>query len=448
MSAAISRSSGVAVAPNCGVAARRVLGLRHLLWFLPIGLVVDSINGLMLKVGLHIPLSAWFKMFVLATFVGYLAFHSRRRFLIVVAAVGWLAAIVLFHQMDAGGVESAARDLQWGLRAILLLSAYLAVDDAAARGGLDIPTAQRVFRVSALVVLVNLALGLAGFGFAQYDDRFGVAGFFYAGNELAACILSIATVLLGSMALNAGAVPYTLTVLLLVGMAALTLTKTAIAGVMILAVAIPVAAIAPGLARSDGPAKRLVRILLATGMSAVVAGVGIIWFVVNSGFLDRVLYFFERFGWSRVIWSGRDVRMEMIFGNFELNGNLGHWVFGRGVEWLQLGMGGQSESDVVDFLAAFGFPAVIALTLLLIWSIRAAAGSYTSGSAKPLAGAVAIFGALLLAIALFAGHVFNSGVAAPFVGAALALGRCNVVRREDGSLVIFSPPSHRTEVRR
>jgi hypothetical protein len=209
--------------------------------------------------------------------------------------------------------------------------------------------------------------------------------------------------------------------------ALVTLTKTAMAGLLMLALAIPAIDMFVAWLRFGSLSVRSMKYTIAASLVVVCAGIVTWWFILTTGFFDRVSFFFARGGWSAVAFSGRDTMVEAAAGKF-LSASAGtDLLVGKGVLWLSERLGGQTESDFVDFGLAFGLPsAVLMFAALGIICLRAFAAVLLNPEFNLLAGVMAVFCALAIAIALLAGHVLNSGTAAATVGTVLATWRAGL----------------------
>lgn len=412
---------------------------RVLLACLPISLVVDSANGYLIWVGSAAPLSATFKLAFLAGLLGYLALTKLEHFFVAVSSIAIVIALTLLHAIRGSDVEGAILDLQWGLRCVLIFVAYLAFGEMLKSGHLRSWHVASAFAACLAVIVANLVVGMFGYGFAQYDEKFGTAGFFFAGNELAVCIVSLAAVLFMFTFAARGVTAYLGIVLVFMAAAALTLTKVAIFGVMLLAVLLPVLqTLAVGLVRGRLDRKGLRFSAVAVFFAAV--GLALtVWFVVWLGFVDRGAFFLQRAGWVGLILSGRDVMIQSAWSQFAAGADLLDLLLGSGVWWLQGRHGGQTESDLVDFAIAFGLPATCLVVLVVLGVAAAAAGSLRkSARFYPFSAMVVFLGAFFIAISAVAGHVFNSGMAAPFIGISLAMWRSPVITDSRGALVRYA----------
>jgi hypothetical protein len=362
----------------------------------------------------------------------FLVISNGRYFVGLLIAMVIFAASALAHSVSDGRLESLSADLQWGARALLMLTYYMAFSELLRRGAVG---ARQMLWVSVAgwgIVGTNLIIGMAGFGFAQYDNRFGTAGFFYAGNELAVLMVALGVLPLAYTYTCRTVGVYVVTAGLLMLAALFTLTKTAIAGLLLLSLFIPAIDLTASMLRSAGLTRQPVRYIGAALVITVTALIAAWWFVKTTGFLDRVVYFLDKGGWSAIIFSGRDRMVEGALAEFlRTSGGLG-MLTGRGVLWLNERFGGQTESDLVDFGIAFGLPvAVIAFGALAITSFRSATIFFIDPEYRLLAGASAVFGLLAIVIAATAGHVLNSGTAAATIGAVLATWRVGVITAKE-----------------
>lgn len=390
-------------------------------WSLPFSFAVDSVNGWLLAQGTPLPVSALYKIALLVMGGCYLVLHSIERFIRLSALMAYLLALVLSHAAVDGRASAVVADMEWGARALLLYSYYLVFSSLHEVAAIDIRALVRACGMCWFIVALNLAVGIAGFGFAQYDDRYGTAGYFYAGNELALSMLAISVLPLAYAFASWTAARYIALSGVLMIAALLTLTKTAVVGLLLLSISIPAVAgvaVLVGRGRID---RRSTRFVAAGVMIGALLCVAAWWFILEIGFLDRIRYFFERGGWVSVIFSGRDRMIESVLTEFLATSGVLDLLVGKGVIWPTDVFGGQSESDFVDFAVAFGLPsALLAAVMLSGVAMFGALRFIRSPDLHLLAGAVAAFAILIILVALAAGHVLNSGMAATSMGAVLA----------------------------
>lgn len=424
--------------PNLWANGRPLLS-RMLLASLPLSLVVDSTNGLMMSIGAAVPISAIFKLMLLGLFIGHLIFTNRPRSLVALGAISLVLLLTISHLIRGGSADGALADLQWGLRSVLIVVAYFAFDEMLRSGDISPWHVTKAFGACTAVIVANLTLGMMGFGFAQYDETFGTAGFFFAGNELAVCIITLAATLFAIVFKSKGVQAYLALVAVFMAAAAVTLTKAAILGVMLLALLIPAAqVVATGVL--VGRLQRKGMVFGAIAGILVILGVGVTaWFVVWSGFLERAKFFFAQAGWMGILLSGRELMIESAWSRFIAGADILDLMLGVGVGWLQERQGGQTESDLVDYAIAFGFPSVLILLGAMSAVVIAAAHALRAfGRFCPYASAVVVLAVALVGISVLAGHVFNSGTAAPLIGMSLAMWRCQVITTTGGTPIRYA----------
>lgn len=414
--------SGMAVPGMLPIAAwRKQMFAGLFVWSLPLSFLIDSINGWLLARGTPLPVSASYKVALLVMGGCYLVFHSVERFARLSTLMAYVFAIVLAHAVVDGRVGAVVADMEWGARALLLYTFYLVFSSLHESAAINVRSLVRACGMCWFIVALNLVLGMAGFGFAQYDDTYGTAGYFFAGNELAVSMLTISVLPLAYAFASWTAAGYVALSSVLLVAALVTLTKTAIIGLLLLSIVIPAIAglaILVGRGRVDRRSIKFVAAGVMLGALLCVAGW---WFIREIGFLDRIRYFFDRGGWMSIIFSGRDRMINSVMHEFTRTSGVLDVLVGKGAIWPVEAFGGQSESDFVDFAVAFGLPsALLAVVMLSGVAMRGGLMFVRSPELHLLAGAVAAFAILVILVAIAAGHVINSGMAATSMGAVLA----------------------------
>ena len=89
------------------------------------------------------------------------------------------------------------------------------------------------------VLLVNLLLGLWGFGYEQYEGGIGSVGYFFAGNEVSAVLIVLFCFALDYVFVNYSTKTYFLVSLVMIVFSLIKATKVGMAGTLICVFVIP-----------------------------------------------------------------------------------------------------------------------------------------------------------------------------------------------------------------
>lgn len=375
-------------------------------------LFIDTASGILREAGLsQAPLSQAWKG---ALFFLILIVSLRRSVTTVLLVAG--SALLLF----AGPLYrlfniATAADLGWEAATALKALLPIAVlswcnDQRRVDHDLLLIWPRRALWSAVFAVLLNLAAGLVGLGFATYSTsagNIGVTGYFYAGNEVGAAF----AVLCGFLFMETWTKRPKI-YLLVVGVAVLTsfviTTKSAILSSVLLALLVP-------LAYQRGrwlhmPAS-LVAGLAAAGALVVVAVIRVWTILETAGLADSLQYIYDKRGWSGIVFSGRDLFIQAVSKVVLSAPSLGEAVFGPGIHRLQqLGVKDSVEMDPLDFYLWFGAPGLLFLMIFV------AAFLYIPVKVKrdPMnmaAPGVYVTTLILLAISVIAGHVILGGLA-------------------------------------
>lgn len=262
------------------------------------------------------------------------------------------------------------------------------------------------------LLLVNVLLGIAGYGGTAYQPMdevaqkfLGIKGFFISTNELSALLLVLTCWLL----LRAWQVKrwcYSLLSVASLLMAGLMLTKTGLFGTLLLIILIPLLLTPRSYYRHYwrrflllGIVLLSMTLLLLLNLNALLQWVGI---------YDKLVFAYQQRGIAGIVLSSRDYYLQRNF-----TAVAEHYP-----EWLQLfgvGQGGVRlllkkyfiELDLFDLLLFYGLAGAL-LYALSFWRILVLTGSRLAEASA--AAPVLLLNVLLLLVSLLAGHVLTSGM--------------------------------------
>ncbi len=387
--------------------------LDLLIWLmLSIYLYVDTLNGLARDMGAgEAPLSPTWKGAILLLIL----IASLRRSLTTLLLTGASALLLLagpIYQLLETGV---AADFGWEAATAMKPVLPIAIlswcnDQQTANPGLLRTWPRRVLWLSVIAVIINVVVGLAGYGFASYETRagrIGIIGFFYAGNEVGAMYAVLCGFLFMEIWVRHRRL-YLPVVLIAMVIGFVIATKSAILSAIALAPLVPLAyqrgrwlRMPAGLALG----------LLAALVVLIIAAIQV-WTILDAaGLAAKLQEVYQTRGWAGILFSGRDVFIASASGAVWGAPDMGDALFGPGVHALsQLGIKESVEIDPFDFYLWFGAPGLIFLILFVGLFLYVP----LLGRRDPtnhVAPTVLMTTYILLGIATVAGHVILGGMA-------------------------------------
>ncbi|MEY8244093.1 O-antigen ligase family protein [Heminiphilus faecis] len=367
-------------------------------WIVSLWLIVDSITGFFLSKGINVPISQLYKLTVL--FLVLWALSKQKSSLILVFVILTWAAIYFLH-LNINGYPY--------LNAFLSLSKFLTAVFLYLYFCLTI----RVFKeysihygyqsliLGAGVVIVNVLLGVLGFGVPSYggdEIDMGVKGFFFAGNELGGIMAVMAPFLFYLILLNLSGIKYYCCYIVILAAGILIGTKTSILATVSAAVIIPYLYLSKQSRRKFIFAWLIILICL---ISLVIKYIN----ELEIGAIERWTFFYETGGLEKLIFSGRDEFWDNQKSEF-FNASFLSQLFGMGSD------GKIIERDHLDTLLIYGYVGFCLIAGFYLYLTFYAIKHRHNNSL----GKVIVFSdILILGIAYMAGHVWFSAMASVYI---------------------------------
>lgn len=278
------------------------------------------------------------------------------------------------------------------------------------------------------VVLVNFVLAVMGFGFAAYGEgrdeeyEIGFKGFFYAANELSP-VLFVLTAYLMQFFWNKSKPLYFLTFLGSFICAGLMLTKTGILSCIILLVAIPIFNEREKLFKLTFRKIFLLSFLFLLCVLVIFNFESLLRFV---GIYDKIMFFYNKDGLLGVILSARDKYAAAIWSVFSTNFSGWGWfvgVGGSGIE--QFTPKYSAEIDSFDIYVWYGLIGLSVFVATLLFPLARAAQIF-SYNGYPYVPALIVISLVLIFVSQAAGHVVTSGMLGMIWGMVAARSLVNI----------------------
>ncbi|WP_337881516.1 O-antigen ligase family protein [Rheinheimera sp.] len=387
---------------------------RLLLWLFSAYLLVDALNGFLLNEwGRSFGLSAFYKLSLLLLTAWRLSQLAPHLLCALMLAGTVLMLGPLYSQLRYGLSPVGDISLILKLLSPVLCFAYFAAL-CRAEPGLFRQGAARMLGLNLATVLLNFALGAVGFGYSSYLPQphlpqldLGSKGFFNAANEVSVVLLALAALSL-PLCWQRHKAGFLLLAAAWIGCASLLLTKTGLAGVVLLIMVVPLWGCWASLS-SKWKGLLVVSVLLCL----VLAALKLPDLLQQLGLWQKLQYVYQNQGLAGVLLSSRDQYALAIWQISTDYYSEWHRLFG-------IGMAGVSshswkfwaESDLFDLFIFYGVPG-------LLWTCWVFCGFWLHSLSchlnRPsvLSASVLLLNSLLLGIAVVAGHVLSSGMLWP-----------------------------------
>lgn len=376
-------------------------------------LVVDALNGFLLQKGLPgAGFSVPFKTLLLVLMLWQLALYQRRS---VVVSLGlcWLLLLGPAYSLALFGHKAGfGYDVGMALKLVspLIAACYFA-DLVQRRRDFALVALHWCMAIGAAVIVANMGMGRLGFGFSAYlpndffaDLNLGTKGFFKATNEVSALLLVYSAYWLGySWVWRRRWYPVVVMVALFCSSSML--TKTGNAGVVLLAIGIPLLACANWWRAQ----RKLVMVvgLLLLGCSAAF----IVWWpTIVAHFPDKLWLSYQQNGLLGLVLSSRDLFVADNWTYATRHFDDWHLLVGIGTAGLDLySSKSLAEIDPADLLIWFGVPGLAWCLCWFAGVLRLSIQHFWRQPASMLAAIVPL-NLVLLLVSFLAGHVMTSGM--------------------------------------
>ena len=382
-------------------------------------LLIDTINGIIIRKGLpSIGQPVRFLLFYLLMYrVFTLSLHGFVSFMIYYLLFMFMAFLHFFSNPEFGWFIA---DMAIVHKFIIIISVWIYVDIALKKKILKPKSIYRIFYFNLIVLAINLVLGIMGIGYSQYAGGIGSVGFFFAGNEVSGSMICLFAFVLVIVFNKYSLKKYFIFAFIILLLSFIKVTKVAIIGTMILVFMIPLIGM---FMRYSLLSTKLLKFFVGVFFLLIVFFIIGYYTLDSIGLFNRIEYFYKVNSGDMLtlIMSGRNVFLKDAFMAFLNDYTFTEMLFGKGVEGALAATGkyyGDTkavEIDLFDFLFQFGFVGVSLLILLILSFMRNSYKAYIK--TLGLFPLIMLFtNILLLFISLIAGHIYNSAMAAIFIG--------------------------------
>jgi len=364
-------------------------------------LFVDSINGYYINENISLPIGQIYKSTILFILI-LMSCNSSKRTIYTAFLLVYLSVFSMHLSLNVN-IKSFPETYAHLSKFIIVIYGYVVLEDyVKVYPDKALNYITKIFVINIFVIIGNILLGLMNIGYKTYDDSVGLKGFFYAINELSGVVI----VLYGYMLFYTKE-KYKSTVMIYYIVAILLFISTVFLGTKAAAVVTMISIMY--VSRMTNRKKniflfhKLYTIIVAIAVLVVLIYVGY-RIVYESGILDRWSYYYDNYGLSRVLMSGRDIYWEEKKNEY-IHSNL---------SILMLGLGDNRTVEMDPFDALLNYGIIGFVMLYSFWAmliIRA----YRKRKTHILAKLVLYVDCMVLLTSSFAGHMMYSGMLGLFI---------------------------------
>lgn len=382
-------------------------------------LLVDMFSGYLQNHGIFLPgvqtLSALVRIGVVALLLAivlrYAPFKRQLTLFLLLTCVVWILVHALGFSLSGQGDVIA--DVQFHLKLMLPVLLFSVLQVQMERGALDSTKLRRIISLNAIVLVLNLFLGLFGIGFGNYGESetgelLGSKGFFYAGNEVSATLVAIFALIIfiHRERLRRQSLLFLSVVGLFFVVSLMSMSKTSLIGFVL----VTLFALYNYLSLAN---KIKFSVMLAVVLLASVA----YWLPLLEVSIERWQHFWAlRADFLDFITSGRTERIDDYMAWLTGADTPWQWIFGAGQ--MPSGVELLFENDLLDLTKGSG---LLGLLFYGVWSWWASLGLASQLRHRRPEGSFTLYIiGMLLVLSIVAGHVIYSAMLAPFI-ALLAL---------------------------
>lgn len=384
---------------------------KIILTLLVLQIVVDTLQGFIsLKIGLDIGISQVYKIiFFSICFLYVSAFTDDKLYLVLLLSISCVLILTshVFRQKGVG----VLLDLSEYIKLITTFFVFSAITNFSCTDPFRF--LHQLSKIVILVLIFNVVISILGLGTFAYGD-YGLKGFFYAANAVSG-VIAIASGVIFSLSVHRSKYFYLLVGAICLFLAAAIGTKSGILSVLFLFFIIPYL---------NGYNFKSIFIFSLSSLCLILFSTVIFESITDSGFGDRISYFYESGGISRAILSDRDVFLFDIIPHY-LSANLFDVSFGLGFGYLNNLNKPLVEIDPIDVIFIYGALGMvvymISMVYILILLLRIRRQYIDSSELRLLCNNSLITSLVLFLTASVAGHVLFNGMVTAYWGVILAV---------------------------
>ena len=382
-------------------------------------LIVDSVNGYLLRSGVNLPISISQIHKMTLLFLMLIRILVTNKNALILTALFLVTLLIPSVNYMLSESEIPYKDFIIITKILIMPIAYFYFKSVIIRH--PIPAHRRLirlFHISFWIIVINMILGGLGYGFSQYGAEGGTRGFFYSGNEISATMVTIFAIL-GYWLWNKKRLLFIPFFLLAIGISLLKATKVAFFGSLLLLVFIPLVSEK----RNLFALTRLRLVILSLTAISIPFLIDFLWIAVKKiGIYDRVVYFYHQFDFVTFILSSRNLRVEEGMDIYIHQYSWFEMIFGRGLSGFSQFMFERMpeihtvEIDFFDLLFYFGAFGGIGLIFSFWLKLLVKSFRERNNPEIPYSPIIFLTNLLLIGASLTAGHIMISAMAGIFIG--------------------------------
>lgn len=366
----------------------------NLFYFL---LLVDTINGLFLSLGISIPISVCYKLIIIAITLK-LYISSSHNVIKAYLVLLYFVILILYFAIYVE-VDSVFDSLSLYIRFIIAplgLWVFSRLSLSAPQQALEY--SRRIIIYNVIIICVNIVLSLVGIGYTSYGEGLGNKGFFYAANEVSGLIILLFGMQIFFLRLVSNTKRFLFASLFFLILSISLGTKTAMGGYFLVFIYI---------SYTSTISKRSRKGIMFLGLALLIPAIiySGYYYVERIGLLERWRFFYERSDdIISFMLSGRDLFWAEEKGDFLSSGTIGYI--------LGLGNNRTVEMDPFDVFLNYGGIGIAFVYTFWFFMIRQA---YCYSKYNIIAKIVLFIDIELLLFSSLTGHIIFSGMLNPFI---------------------------------
>ena len=400
----------------------KIYSFDIVIFFLLFGLLpVDMLNGFLLREVQLTPvitISQLYKIVVLALL--FIRITTTER-IIVFVIFGLLLLPSFFQVVTSFNLKLILVDAVKVIKYLASFIAFLYFRSIFINKGHLLDRVYKWMFFSFIIIVLNIFLRLFGIGFPMYTMQgleIGSKGFFYAGNEISATLLIISSFLMYWFKLynKPGLFIFIGVLAIVTGLYAT--TKTAILGTIF--TFIYFLFLMPR--RNMLTIKSLFIYIIFFFICMPIGGYFIIDYLESSDIMRRIAFFWDKLDIYTFILSNRNTFLFDMIEIFKEKYNIVEMLIGVGQSTFEsLNNDHIIELDFFDIYFAYGLIGVLLFVLYTLFILIKAKLKLFSGKTFVFAPYTTYIALLLIVLSFLSAHIFNSGMAAIFIGCVFSL---------------------------
>ena len=403
-------------------ADNKIFSFDIVIFILLFGLLpIDMINGYLLReVGVSpaISLSQLYKIILLAFLFVRININEK---VLVISVFLLLLMPTIYQLFKSFNIQLVFVDIVKIIKYLGSVLAFFYFRNIVIHKGYLLKSIYRWMLFSFMIVVLNISLKLFGLGFAMYSMdtlEIGSKGYFYAGNEVSGVLLILASFLMYWYQLFDKKMLFIIVGILSVLTGLYLTSKTAILGTIFSFIYFFI--FSPNTKRIS-----IRNMLFALFNFFVVLPVGIyfiIEYLKTSDVMERFSFFWNELDIYTFILSNRNTFLFDFLEIFKKEYNIIEMILGVGQSTFEtLNNNHIIELDFFDIYFAYGVIGVLLFILYVCFILIKSALKSFNKKIFPFASYTKFIVILLILISFLSGHIFNSGMAAIYIGCIFSL---------------------------